>query len=568
MKAPKFMFINKNAESDSLSHSHKRERIQIHSHVQKGRRYKKSEGGIIYSSPLPLLQPGCRSGTSNRSDTNSKEGDKSGGQASAQAILSFSPDQTDVQSLAKDDLQQLPMDPNIDPLLLWDYFHGYSSPTCSPPSIPVFPASAEENFDPFDATCVKVDNAIYSLLQYYLNVHHPNIWHLERTVRQDHKYTFRYDAMTMIQGCLHDEYNMYALLAGMASYMSCIDGVVPSGNTNYYIHKALKASQNYVQSQQPITGRVIFNVFQLGCAEWYRYNVDAAYVHLKAAKQMVDSMGGLRTLQGPLAELLLTGDEYVAAEMRKKPLWSDADFDSGDEHPMIVYGLQELQKILSGTVTTASGLLTSAHQDIITANLRWVILDLAVALSVLKTLRSSLPPQETKPTEGLHWIYMRTLAVRNRLLHMDLQDARSDAVRIALLLWIFMCFTVAGRRRSIKVVAPFLKQTLEVVPEEQWEEHEEVRLWVLSIGALSAAVGSEVHEWFKSRIIVLPVAELGDSDLILGAMTALSDKFFHLESAQKNDLRALANDIQSTRKPRKGRKSKATSKRPKAGKTT
>src|ERR1700761_7053621 len=73
MKSTKFMFINKDARSDSLSHSHKSERIQIHSHVQKGRRYKKSDGGIVYASQLPALQPGRRPDNSNDPDQQSED---------------------------------------------------------------------------------------------------------------------------------------------------------------------------------------------------------------------------------------------------------------------------------------------------------------------------------------------------------------------------------------------------------------------------------------------------------------------------------------------------------------
>ena len=46
--------------------------------------------------------------------------------------------------------------------------------------------------------------------------------------------------MIVVQGCLHDEYNMYTLLAYTSSYMYHIDGVSPSRDWNFYMHKALK----------------------------------------------------------------------------------------------------------------------------------------------------------------------------------------------------------------------------------------------------------------------------------------------------------------------------------------
>ncbi|EXJ67144.1 uncharacterized protein A1O5_09791 [Cladophialophora psammophila CBS 110553] len=557
MKAPKFMFINKTADSDSLSHSHKSERIKIHSHVQKGRRYKKSDGGIVYAAPFPRLQPGRRVGDLDEGQDQPNHDKNHIPKSPTQTASDLAYFRSASSIPCSGDQSLLPLDPNIDPLL-WDYSQPYLTPSGSPQSIPVFPASADVNFDPFDVTCVKVDQPIFSLLHYFLRVFHPNVWHLERTVQTDHEYAFRYDAMSVVQGCLHDKYNMFALLAYMASYMQDIDGIPPPGDSALYIHQALKASQNYVKSRQPITGRMIFNIFAMGCAEWYRYNREAAYVHLKAAKSMIDSIGGLKSQDGPLVDLLLTGDAYVAAELQTKPLWSDSDFDNGDDHPMTAYALQELQKLLSGTVIIGSGLLNSAQQQIIPAALRWIILDLAVVLSVYK---SSPSAAEDQPYGGLHWVHVRSIAIRHRLLHLELADPRSDAVRTAIVLWMLLAFTVTGRKRTAKVVAPFLRDQVRSVPEGQWGGHEEVHLWVLSIGALSAPVGTEDHTWFEAQIGSLSIGRAADADRIFATLIALSERFFYLELAQKNDVRALADDIHDLQTTRRESNSKCGSPR-------
>ncbi|KIY02507.1 uncharacterized protein Z520_00972 [Fonsecaea multimorphosa CBS 102226] len=568
MKAPKFMFINKTADSDSLSHSHKSERIKIHSHVQKGRRYKKSEGGIIYAAQLPPLRSEPRDGQMNDSqdDPDHEKGYNDGSSTQNTSDLVHYQSESPVNGQSDHALQ--PLDPNIDPLL-WDYSLPRLKLSGSPESIPIFPASAEENFDPFEVTCVRVDEAIYSLLHYFLQVWHPNVWHLERNGRADHQYAFRHDAMSLIQGCLHDEYNMYALLAYMASYMQDIDGLPAPGDGAVYMHRALRASQNYVKSRHPITGRLIFNIFALGCAEWYRYNREAAYVHLKAVKSVIDSIGGLKSQDGPLVDLLLTGDAYVAGELERKPLWSDSDFDNGDDHPMTAYGLQELQKLLSGAVAIGSGLLSSAQQNIIPATLRWIILDLAVLLSVYRSSQSlgSAAEDQLSALEGLHWINVRSIAIRHRLLHLDLADERSAAIRTAIVMWMFLCFTVTGRVRSAKVMAPLLRDRVSSVSEKDWEGHEEVLLWVLSIGALSAQVGSETHTWFVARMSSLPVINSGaaEADRTFAALVTLAEKFFYLESAQKNDFRALADDVHDMLQTSMG-ESKSASTSPKGSK--
>jgi hypothetical protein len=553
------MFINKDAKSDSLSHSHKNERIQIHSHVQKGRRYKKSDGGLIHASQLPLLQPGPASSESKAPGKQSSDKAGSREKESTPKGSSFLQRRESPSIAIARQQNHERQDPNIDPLL-WDYSQLPTNPSVSPPSVPTFPASAEENFDPFDVTCVKVDQAVYGLLQYFLRRFHPNIWHLERAIRPDHAYTFRYDAMTVVQGCLHDEYNMYALLAHMSSYMYGIERTTPGGDWELYMHKALKASQNYVKSGNPITGRMILNTFSLACAEWYRYNHDNAYVHFKAAKSMSDSIGGLRMLDAPLAELLLTGDAYVAGELKTKPLWSDSDFDNGDDHPMTAYALQELQNLLSGIVPTGSGLLTSSHQDIIPSGLRWVILDLAVVLSVLKSSLSTDPSvAQPSSAEGLHWTHIRSMAIRHRLLQMELEDARSDAIRTAIVLWMFICFTVSGRKRSAKVIAPFLRETLLEISDDEWQSHAEIHLWVLTVGSLCATVGSEEHSWFVAQMDSSLKESIRGSDQIFSTLVGLSNKFFYHEPAQKYNLRAVADDIQDMRRTRETSRSESKS---------
>ncbi|EXJ85858.1 hypothetical protein A1O1_06227 [Capronia coronata CBS 617.96] len=530
MKASKFMFINKDAQSESLSHSNRHERISIHSHVQKCQRYKKAEGRVSHATPLRLLQPGNRSG--NPGHRPEQSGDD---------VLTASEQST----APKHNAGHVHVAP-------WEMSPINGPKQTSPHIIPVFPASAEESFDPFDVTCITVDAAVHSLLQYFLRVHHPNIWHIERAVRLDHQYTFRSDAMSIVQGCLHDQYNMYALLASMASYMTYIDGIPSPADGTYYIHKALKASQEYVHSRQPITGRMVFNIFNLGCAEWYRYNVDAAYVHLKAAKSMVDSMGGLKILDGPLIDLLLTGDGYVAAELRAKPLWSASDFEPGDDHPMTTYGICELRKLLSGRVKIAAGLLTPTQQDIVPADLRWIILDLAVALSVLRASQSSDRAADKPPSDSLHWVHIRTLTIRHRLLSMQLDDPRSGALRTALVLWIFLIFTVSGRKRSIKIIAPFLRETLLSIADELWAGHEEVQLWILSVGSFCAAPDSEDHRWFVDEVANRLTGALDDLDTISELLRAQSQKFFYLEPAQSSVLQTLAEDIHKRRVPGKG----------------
>lgn len=542
MKPKGYLFVNKTSTSKSLSHSNKGERVQIHSHVQRERHYKRLVDGLALATQSPLLDR--RSLPTRPKQQSPSEDDGVPCDTSSQA----NPNLDVLQHTQVSHDTDLPPrgSPDRQP---WSTLPSTGTAQSSQ-MIPVFPTSAQNIFDPFDASCIKVDEHVHILLQYFLRIHHPNVWHLERVVRTDKTYAFRYDAMSVVQGCLHDEYNMYTLLASMASYMKYVDGMYFAGDGDYYIHLALQASRAYFKSRGPITERMIFNTFHLGCAEWYRHNSDAAYVHLQAAKKMTDSLGGLRMLDQPVAELLLTGDAYVSAERQVKPQWSYGDFEDGDNHPMNMYAIQQLQLLVSGCMATATGLLLPAHQEFVPSDLRGVILDLAVVLGLLQSnstpVFTSFHSKNPSP-ELLHWMHIRTLAIRHRLLAMDLPDPRSHGIRTALILFVFMCFTVAGRKRSMKIVAPNLQTHMLTIRDDQWHGHEEIRMWIWIVGALASAEGSETRSFFVTGLSISAVimVEL-DPDAIKAALISLSTRFFYLESAQEDGVTRLSKEIYET----------------------
>ncbi|RVX74840.1 hypothetical protein B0A52_01117 [Exophiala mesophila] len=543
MNPSKYLFVNKTSTSNSLSHSNKGERVQIHSHVQRERHHKRLVEGLSRTTQSPPLDRRLLPTRSKYPPPNEHGGLPCNTSSQANLILNGVLSQT-----------QTPPDGNL-PLRLspdreaWTTLPSTVS-TQSTQEIPVFPTSAQHIIDPFDASCIRVDEHAHILLQYFLRIHHPNIWHLEKAVRTDKTYDFRYDAISVIQGCLHDKYNMYTLLASMASYMKYVDGMYFAGDGDYYVHLALQASRAHFERQRPVTERMVYNTFQLGCAEWYRNNPDAAYVHLLAAKMMTDALGGLRMLDPPVAELLLTGDAYVSAERQVKPQWSYAEFEDEDDHPMNIHVAQQLQLLLSGHVSSAAGLLLSSHRELVPTDLRWVILDLAVVLGLLQsnyTPSSTSFNTEKPPPDLLHWLHIRTLAIRHRLLSMDLPDPRSHGIRTTLVLFVFMCFTVAGRKRSMKIVAPNLQNHMLSICNDQWRGHEDIQTWIWIVGALASAEGSTTRRFFvtelsKSAIIMVDL----NADAIKTALIDLSTLFFYLDSAQQDGMARLAREIYET----------------------
>jgi hypothetical protein len=411
----------------------------------------------------------------------------------------------------------------------------------------------DEAVDPFDRSCIKVDSEVHSLLQFYLRVFHPNTWHTEahKQSRSLGKYKYARGAHDIVQGCFEDEMNMYCVLASMASFLQVFEHVQIHRNVNYYMSRALTATRQKIEDHQQTTGiaaivnpRMILNSFYLGVAEWYRLELDASFIHIQAVKQMVNCLGGMKCIDGQMREAFALGDTYLAAERLAKPVFDPADFDPGLDTAISTwsrrFGLAGRKK--------RTELLHGAHQQIVPQDLRQIIEDLDdyIAVLILSQQYSDFP------TETPHWIHTRDLATRNRLLALDVADVRTEALRVALIMWELTVMTVSARKRTVKLMAPKLKGILLKTKLQDWIGHEPVLCWIFSVGSMSAAAYSDTEAWFTNELVRLPTTcwnnHLTPDE---SAIRSLASRFFYLESVQEPILKDLMLRIATawTRRP-------------------
>lgn len=525
-KSQQLMFINKTADSASFSHSKGNERIRIHRHAYRNRRSEKSQDGTLHanSSIVQAKYPRTKAVTSKGNPVT----------WGRELMLSFKSLPTATMTTTSQEQSDATVSPaNV----LSELQHQ----TCFSLQIPTFPMNENDLVDPFGVTCVQVDPIIHKLLLYFIYVHHPNIWRLEHVVRSDKAYKFQCDAKLVVQTCLGDEYSMYCLLASMNGHMLHMEGIETGKDDCHFISKAITASQEYIKNGLPITTLMIFNTFHLGCAEWSRNNAKAAYIHLRAVKSMVDASGGLETLDQQFAELLVLGDGYLAAELQKKPLFSHQELPPGDESPMEGYGVYHLRKLLSGSIPTGAGLLLSSQHLIVPSTLRCIILDLAVGISILN---SYFPTRMDRvaPVAVVHWVFRRTLINRHCLLDLEFEDKRIEAIRIALIMWTLRT-TGAGRKRTSRVMAPHLLKTMVMISQAHWNGHDEIRAWILTIGAISAAPYSNENKWFIGELRSQCFCEIRDSRTILQNLIERASRFLMLGAIECEALEELSHAI-------------------------
>jgi hypothetical protein len=109
--------------------------------------------------------------------------------------------------------------------------------------------------------------------------------------------------------------------------------------------------------------------------------------------------------------------------------------------------------------------------------------------------------------EALKWEFRRKVVIRHRLSSITQGDARSEALRIALLLWQMLVLNLGSDYdcwRSTKVIAPRLRNALVKARADHlsWNNHTDILAWILTVGAM-ALEGEADQDWFIQQVEIL-----------------------------------------------------------------
>lgn len=410
-------------------------------------------------------------------------------------------------------------------------------------SIPQMPAIEEHVIDPFDIACVPLGRDVHTLLQYYIEVCHPNVWKTEHCLGSSKQYLYQYTVRSVIEDCLRQPVNMYAILASMASQSVFLHHLTLEHQTGYFSTKAVVALRADMLETSSFTDRTIFNMFHLGCAEFYQYQDQAALVHLQAIQKAVESRGGLAAIDPALRELLILGDGYVAADSLCKPLLDASGVETSYHTPPEVlsdyYAI--ITRIRTGAHKVGSAFLRPRCKAIVPPELRQQIVELIVSLELLKTfgLQQHIPALRTRV---LHWLHTRNLLIRHRMLNMRFENAQTDLIRITVVAWTLLTMSGAGRVRVVKNMSRLLQRDPAIRGHSDWTGIEEMRLWPLLVLAMCAADGSPEQAWFVAEIRLLREVESLKPKQIVWSVEGLLQfcaEFFVLENVQQPMLEGL-----------------------------
>ena len=562
-----FLFVNKDQSSNSLTRSGTGEQTSINSHVQRGRRHIRSAHVSARRRPTaPSKEKSPPETDSSATVSSPSNSSTSSGSAphrtsssgfgsfvlnkdvsptsassvttvSSQIFHHYGAEPLDKAAVAQVQTAQQTSDDLISFASPAAQIDGRESHSITPPiSVEASPHDisqlAVSSVDPFGRASIHLDFKTHQLLQYYTFVYHPAVWHAESNASSKGNYAFRTSATEVVRSALASEVDMYALLACMASRLEYIDRK-PGQNMDEYLGKALAATRKLLieraKHEPKSNEEILMIIFHLYAAEGYRNNAAAARIHMKGAKTIVQCIGGLAKLRDPqMRELLITGDGLLSA-MTLQPCELPCEFDTGSYLEATPVELQfdavyDLSDIAPALRQRSSGSIIPREMEALideTAEISWV----------LQNAKDGSPEAST---HAMRWLQIRNMAVRHRLLGLNLHDPRLDAFRAALVLWIVTTTTLLGQQRLGARIAPQVRVKLKMAELEQlnWRMDSDVEAWVYSLGAMCAISDSLDEAWFiekLSKSLLERMASPGrvDAQVIFNHLKALQLRFLY-----------------------------------------
>ena len=400
-----------------------------------------------------------------------------------------------------------------------------------------------EALDPFHAAPTHIDGQTHTVLQYYSKCHlYPTASSIWSLIKEDPSGS-RVPMSKVIEECMSNELCMNGVLAVTACRMQFVDRF----DINFaalYTQKAL-ASMRQTLNVTNADCLQLFSILQLYIAEGFAANTNNALVHLRAAKTVADSLGGLDAMQEYLMDHIDGATEVIMAES----LTDNRDFpclhDPGNANEAHLQDRQifTVDKICDHLgEALISPVPNFKNQGLVDHDMLEVIKDM-IEWAEIKQYSFEDPAATT--TQLRKWLKFRNLALRCRLMSNTHPAVRVQALSFALVMWLVNATAVPGCKRTLQIGSSHLKHILEQTG-DSWNRHPEILIWILTIGAMFAE-GTEEQQWFLAQLLTYCYCHLDWTLDVETKLRTLSERFFYLDAIQGSALTKMALQLERTR---------------------
>lgn len=284
------------------------------------------------------------------------------------------------------------------------------------------------SLDPFNSFAVKVDSNAYELLQFYKRSP-PMAW-------DSQPYAPRHDNLdndngSILTSCFSSKLHFYTFLSLSAALMETVGLTdVNFPPATLYSQCALAEMRIQLRSEQVNEQELLHGTSTLSIAAAIQGDVIAAQAHLRAAKYLVDRLGGFKALRPLIVQRIRYGDFHLAIETLSSPIF-DLDFEP-DGFPKHQYEPDPLLKQMRRNA------LQSAQK-----HLSFCLFDnVQRIIQCVEVLEGIWAQPNSYSNEHVKWLASKIGATMSRLLSTTLHATTDSGVRkaqeatkVILILW-------------------------------------------------------------------------------------------------------------------------------------
>jgi hypothetical protein len=345
-------------------------------------------------------------------------------------------------------------------------------------------------------------------------------------------------AISMLEGGLDNDLLMYALLANMSTIVSEQKSRISQYHSKYYCYQATAALRRRLSTSTSPDASLVLSLWHLISAEMNQGNFEAATIHLKGAVAICDLMCiDDPNYVGPFQIC----DTLLATDIFKQHLdVSHLLFDPG---PCSNFHDLNLGQAVCGS-SVPNNLLSSKHRSFVSPELRKTIEEL-IEYNLSAAARSHSQEEWRTSIHDGYWsrLSWRFLTLRET-------NCPSSLLARGISMWIYLMLYTLSDIKIAQPVSYSLQKSLSSASPQEWAGHEEVLIWMLTVGAMVPMGARAEQTWYARKLVaLLDESSFGkDYDFTRkNDIVVFSKRYFWIDDIQKPILESLVEIIKSVR---------------------
>jgi hypothetical protein len=233
-------------------------------------------------------------------------------------------------------------------------------------------------------------------------------------------------------------------------------------------------------------------MLHLGSAAFYKGDVRTAALHIKAATTLAERIGGVTAISDPYVRGRIISFDDLISCLELRPCLLDATYDPPSPMPS--------SALVQQTPASVACDLLAVDRHVMPPSLRELVLQIVQYQDARSQTTQSNSTPMFEALANRQWLALRLLAIRNRLLALQLIEPQANIVRLVLLMWTLLPSSDMSQATIANALAPKLKYVLEHLRLMDWAMCKDTYIWCLLMGYCCSKERSQLEEWFAKQV--------------------------------------------------------------------